>query len=331
MVDSRVKFSFKKNPGQAVALGGIRLIRAVFRFMPPVIYRALFPALRGTARLILKRKLKVIYANLRIVYKDSLGAPQRDRIAKNCLDNFSTGLIELGYIADRTPWLKTKVTLSGRPWLDQALNSGRGAILLSAHFGNFIVMYLALVQHGYKVNVIMKPSHNPLIERYIETYRRRHGIRTVYSQPARQCVSESLKALKRNEVLVILLDQNFGGDGRVFVDFFGQTAATAGGPVVFARRSGAPVLPVFMFTENRALRHRLEIRAPLELEGDPKDSDFIKNNVQMMTGIIEDQIRAVPHEWAGWMHKRWKSRTFEEQCVLDRLSAEDFRARTLYS
>jgi KDO2-lipid IV(A) lauroyltransferase len=331
MTGPGAKNSFKKDLGQAAELAGVRLIRAVFRFMPLAVYRAVFPVLRGLARLVLKRKLKVIRANLRIVYKDGRGASPPEKIAGNCLDNFSAGLIELGYIADRTSRLKTSVTLSGRTWLDQALDRGRGAILLSAHFGNFIVMYLALVEHGYKVNVIMKPSHNPFMERYIETYRRRHGIRTVYSLPARQCVTESLRALKRNEVLVILLDQNFGGDGRVFVDFFGQNAATAGGPVVFAQRSGAPVLPGFMFTEARALRHRLEIRAPLELKGDPKDAGFVRDNVQMMTGIIEDQIRAVPHEWAGWMHKRWKSRTFEEQCVLDRLSEEDLRSRAFYS
>jgi lauroyl/myristoyl acyltransferase len=40
-----------------------------------------------------------------------------------------------------------------------------------------------------------------------------------------------------------------------------------------------------------------------------------------LTGIIEKYIRQYPYEWGGWMHNRWKSRTLEEQSIIDALNA----------
>lgn len=331
MMNSTTNLENMKNKNQFLARFGVRATRVLFRFMPRPVYYLVCPFLRAVAGLILKRKLKIIRENLKIAYGTQLSEVNREDIGRECLRNFSTGLIELGYIADRPEILFETVSLEGEAFLKQALAVGQGAILLGAHFGNFIMMYLALVQRGYKVNVIMKPSHDSQMEVYIENYRAQRGIQTIYSLPARKCVVESLKALKRNEILIILLDQNFGGDGRVFVDFFGHTAATATGPVVFAQRSGAPILPIFMMKSDGHFAHRLEIRDALELQGQPQDSGFVQKNVQMMTQLIEDQIRAVPHEWAGWMHKRWKSRTREEQTIIDRLKDQGYPVQTFYN
>jgi Kdo2-lipid IVA lauroyltransferase/acyltransferase len=330
MKNRATKVDFSKSIIRWLSRCGVRGVRVMFRVMPWSVFRVLFPFFRWIASVLLQRKTAIIQANLRIAYADCLDEHQRRNITHRCLWNFSSGLIELGYWADRPQSLKEKVTIEGGARLDEALQGGRGVILLGAHFGNFILMYLALVQHGYQVNVIMKPSHDPRMETYLESYRRSQKIQTIYSLPARECVVHSLKALKRDEILIILLDQNFGGDGRVFVDFFGQSAATATGPVIFAQRSGAPILPLFMTRSERSFCHTLNIGEPLALTGDPRSPDFARENIQMMTRMIEARIREVPHEWAGWMHKRWKTRTIEEQTEIDRIHDEGGRATTFY-
>ena len=114
------------------------------------------------------------------------------------------------------------------------------------------------------------------------------------------------------------MDQNYGTDGRVFVDFFGQKAATAAGPVVFSCRTQAPILPVFIMRQVDG-RHRDVIEPPVTLDRCGNEQENIVQNVAKLTKIIEMHIRKNPHMWGGWMHKRWKSRTIEEQSLLDRL------------
>ena len=56
---------------------------------------------------------------------------------------------------------------------------GVGVVMLSAHYGNFILLYIAMVQAGYKVNVIMKRARDKEMEEYISQFRKERGIQTI--------------------------------------------------------------------------------------------------------------------------------------------------------
>jgi KDO2-lipid IV(A) lauroyltransferase len=118
-------------------------------------------------------------------------------------------------------------------------------------------------------------------------------------------VANSIKALRNNEFLFIPIDQNFGTAG-VFVDFFGKQAATATGPVIFAQRTGAPILPMFIVREKDDT-HRIIIEPPMYIEEKENNAATIQHNISRITKIIEEYIRKYPQEW-GWIHRRWKSR-----------------------
>ena len=120
------------------------------------------------------------------------------------------------------------------------------------------------------------------------------------------CVDASIRVLRNNEVLFIPLDQNFGSGGGVFVEFFGHKAATATGPVIFAKRTAAPILPIFIKRDHDDV-HKIMIEPPLELEGCPDDDEMLVVNTQKITNVIERYIRQYPQEW-GWIHRRWKAR-----------------------
>ena len=99
--------------------------------------------------------------------------------------------------------------------------------------------------------------------------------------------------------------QPFGSSGGVFVDFFGQKAATATGPVVFAMRTKAPIVPMFVVRQKDDT-HKIIIEPPLKLEEPADDKTMIQRNTEKITQVIERYIRKYPQEW-GWMHRRWKS------------------------
>ena len=217
-------------------------------------------------------------------------------------------MIEMIYCLSHPEAIDKKVSFQGLEHVDKALQEGKGIIAVTAHFGNFPLMMLAFAHRHYKVSCVIRPTRDDEVEKYLQRKRNQVGLRTVYAKPARHTVTESLKVLRNNEILFIPIDQNFGSNGGVYVDFFGRKAATATGPVVFANRTKAPILPMFIFHKNDQ-EHQVIIEEPIRLEQGKDEKETLVINTSKITQLIEQYIRRYPHEWA-WMHRRWKSRPY---------------------
>ncbi|HBR14802.1 MAG TPA: hypothetical protein DD723_04565 [Candidatus Omnitrophica bacterium] len=303
------------------SLGRYALVstRWIISKLPYAAFRLFSSVFIAVGRPFIKKKQRLAMESLHIAFGKEKDEAEIRKIASACFNNFGRGMIDLIYFIDRPRKISECVSIEGKEHLDKALAAGNGAILVSAHFGNFILMYMGILQAGYKTNVIMRRTRDQTFESYISGFRNEQGLKTIYDLPPRQCVQQSIKALRHNEVLFILLDQNYGTDGRVFVDFFGQKAATASGPVVFSKRTQSPILPVFIMREGGD-RHKITIDPPVPLEKGRDEQEEILLNVAKLTQLIEARIRQHPHEWGGWMHKRWKSRTRAEQIIIDRMN-----------
>ena len=255
------------------------------------------------------RQRRIARESLEIAFGKEKSSLEIEGIIRRCFENFGYGMIEMLYFMSHPELTDRMVRWQGREHLDKALAQGRGAIAVTAHFGNFPLMMLCCARQGYKTASIIRPARDAALEKYLFRRRNECGVRTVYAVPRRECVNNSLKALSGGEVLFIPLDQNFGSDGGVFVDFFGQKAATATGPVVFARRAKAPIVPMFIVREKDGA-HTIIVEPVFELQERPDEAEAVTVNIARLTNLIEQYIRRYPHEW-GWMHRRWKSKPSE--------------------
>jgi Kdo2-lipid IVA lauroyltransferase/acyltransferase len=291
---------------RAIARNGLIGVRAIVRRLPYGVFRLLKPALIAIGRPLLKKKKRILMQNLRLAFGSEKTDEEIGFIADRCLDNFGAGMIELIYFLDRPQRVIDKVSIVGQEHLEEVLKQGKGAVLLSAHFGNFILMFLRMALAGYKTNVIMRRMKDKHFENYISAFRNENGMRTIYAQPRQECVEKSLKVLRDNQLLFILLDQNYGEEGGVYVDFFGRPAATATGPVIFSARARAPILPVFIVRDG-ADRYKIRIDPPVKFTEAQDSASRLVAQTAQLTKIIEDVIRRYPQEWGGWMHRRWKN------------------------
>jgi len=260
------------------------------------------------------RMRKTAMHTLAIAFGRQKSSTELKQICRDCFFNAGQGAIELGASMSQPALIKQKVTFEGRSRenLDAALKEGNGVIGISAHFGNFPLMLVYLAQMGYPTNAIIRPSRDEIIEKSFQASRAKLGLKTVHSYPREACVAQSLKALRDKELLVVLLDQNTGSKSGVYVDFFGQKAGTATGPIIFAMRTGAPFLPIFTLRRPNSDEHTIIIEKHFYLEPKATDEETIQYNVQKLTNMIEGYVRKHPAEW-GWMHRRWKSRPKETQ------------------
>jgi KDO2-lipid IV(A) lauroyltransferase len=153
------------------------------------------------------------------------------------------------------------------------------------------------------LNVVARPLDNPLVERELVLFRTTLGARIISKF---QAVRPILQALRRNEIVAILIDQNVLRSQAVFVDFFGLPAATTPSLASFYLRARSPLIPVFCHSGPDS-SYLVRIGPPVEseLSGD-LDRDVLKIT-QACTKMIEAEIRTDPGSWF-WFHNRWKTR-----------------------
>ncbi len=192
------------------------------------------------------------------------------------------------------------VLLSGREHLEAALKMGRGAVLATAHSGNWEMLGAALAMHGFPLVAVVQRQTNYAMDKFINEYRNNAGMHVTYKQGVREMV----KLLCTGKIIGLLMDQDNHKDG-VFVEFFSRLASTPQGAAALGRLNNAPIVPAFI-TQNPDGTHTAIIHPAIMVEK-TADRDYdIHTTTQRLTQIIESHIRKYPHEWF-WLHNRWKT------------------------
>lgn len=198
--------------------------------------------------------------------------------------------------------IRDKVRFEGREHFDQAIQGGKGALLISSHFGNWELYASAIAAYGYPISVVVYEQHNPLSDELMNSIRRLKGIDVIYKQDAPRAI---LKALSQNRFVAILIDQDAGADG-VFVDFMGCPASTAKGPAVFAIRTGAPLL-TGVIVRREGGKHTGYIEPPVYADPQADRDEETHRLTALVTSAMERYVREYPDHWY-WVHRRWKTK-----------------------
>lgn len=224
-------------------------------------------------------------------------------IAKKCFKNLGKTVVEFMQFSHINPeQIQKCVSFEGIQHVENALAKGKGAIILTGHFGNWELLAASISAAVAPLSPIVRELRSPRLNALVSRYREKAGYTTIDRDTG---VRQALRCLKRNELLGIVADVDTTVNG-VFVDFFGRPAYTPYSPVAFALKTGAAILPSFIVRQPDG-RHRAIIEPPLSLERcDVKEKELVFNT-QKFTKIIESYIRKNPEQWI-WMHRRWKTR-----------------------
>lgn len=287
------------NAASAVSVSAVSFIA---RLVPTRASSRLGSALGSLAYILLRSRRKVAWENIRFAFRGEIEEDRARAIAKAAFRNLGMSAIEfLNLPRLSSEDMERTVLFEGEEHLKKALGRGKGAIYLTAHFGNWELMGAALCRRRYPLTVIAREQRDSKANLAFEEIRRSVGMRVLDEKTS---VREALKTLRSNGLLGILADQNTP-TGAVFVPFFGKDAATAPGPAVLAMRTGAAVVPAYI-TRGPDDSHTVHIEPeiPLQRTGD-FDSDVLRNT-RRFVARLEEWIRAYPDHWL-WLHKRWKS------------------------
>ncbi len=243
----------------------------------------------------------VALANLRRAFPEK-DSREIEGIARRCYRHFGALLCEFA----RLPRLNARnvdrsVQFVNLGVLDEALKEGKGAIVVSGHFGNWELMGAATAIKGYSVSYVVTTQQNKRVERLMDRIREKSGAEII---KRRQAVRGVIKALGEGRVVAILSDQDTHEAG-VFIPFFGHPASTPKGAAMFSLRTGAPLVFVASACEpDGKVKVRFERVDASNLPGNRDEAVF--ELTRRFTSLLEDEIRRRPEQWF-WMHRRWKT------------------------
>ena len=224
-------------------------------------------------------------------------------IVKTCFVNLGKTVVEFMQFPRMNPeQIQKHVKFEGVHHIENALAQGKGAIVLTGHFGNWELLAASITAIVAPLTPIVRKLRSPRLNALVTNYREKAGYSSIDRDTG---VRQALRCLKNNELLGIVADVDTTVNG-VFVNFFGKPAYTPYSPIAFALKTGAAVLPCFIVRQPDG-SHRAIIEPPLSLERfDVREKELVVNT-QKFTEIIESYIRKYPEQWI-WMHKRWKTR-----------------------
>lgn len=191
--------------------------------------------------------------------------------------------------------------VEGEEYLQEALKEGKGVFALSLHLGNGDMGAAALAAWDYPTKIISKIFKSKWLNKIWFSAREAKGVGFI---PPRKSTYEILKALKKNEIVIFVLDQYTGPPNGVLTTFFGIETGTAVGLALFAQRSGAPVLPVYTYRIGPK-KHKIIIKPPIPFEEKETKEESLRHMTQQYNTVVEDAIRKTPEQWM-WVHRRWK-------------------------
>jgi KDO2-lipid IV(A) lauroyltransferase len=258
-----------------------------------------FGAAVGTLAFALRIRREVSVDN--IVRGLGLTPRAATRIARRSYQNLGRSFMEF---AAQRRWSQAHVLelvhLDGLENVRRALEAGRGAIMVSGHFGNWETAGAALRASGLPLSFLVGEQTNGRVDDVINDLRRAQQIGIITRASA---LKKVLVALRHNEVIALLADQDARKAG-VVVDFLGRPASTVRGPAMFAIRAKCPIVPFSIRRDGKGFRATVEAA----LWPDPAlDEDAsVLALTQGYTDALARAVRAHPEEYF-WPHRRWKS------------------------
>ncbi|MBF0495068.1 MAG: lysophospholipid acyltransferase family protein [Deltaproteobacteria bacterium] len=291
---------------QQLAYAGILLLSRMVALIPWPWYGGMGRALGSLAWRMDKKHRKITLDNITASFSELSPGAARE-LGRRCFQNMSRVFFEVLAL----PWMTKSELMARIDFQDpenvtRALALGKGGFVLTAHFGDWEVLSLALAASGWPGEVIVRPLDFKPLDRFIDQLRTMNGHVTLNKNRSARGI---LAALHRKRLIGVLLDQNVTWQEGVFVDYFGRRACTNKGLALLALKTGSPVIPIFIVRQGDN-RFRMICHPAVELIRTGDNTKDIEENTALFTKIIENMVRQYPDHWF-WMHQRWKSKPYE--------------------
>ncbi len=241
----------------------------------------------------LPKARKRIRNNLRYIYPDISEAKVVD-LTKDIGRNFGRTFTEIffnGAYRERQDLFHAAGP--GFVSLEEAVMDGKGAVLVSGHFGQWEAIRHYCKAQSIPVGAVYRPNTNVYFDRVFLRELKKSGAPIFPS--GRKGTVDVLKFVKGGGVVAILTDQRVPNAKKF--DFLGHGAESSTVAAKIALKHDVPLIPVYGTRRPDSLDIDIAFEAPIP----PSDADTM---TQAINDSLSARVREHPEQWF-WLHRRW--------------------------
>ncbi|TDU02769.1 KDO2-lipid IV(A) lauroyltransferase [Streptomyces sp. 846.5] len=196
-------------------------------------------------------------------------------------------------------WSRERIAASFEPEfierLDDAMASGRGAVLALPHMGNWDLAGAWVVVRGYPFSTVaerLKPEK--LFDRFV-AYREGLGMEVLPLTGGANTLATLAKRLRAGGLVCLVGDRDLSASG-VDVSFMGEAARMPAGPAVLAAQTGAALLPVTLWYDGTpVMKGRVHEEVPVPETGGKREKAAAMT--QALADVWSEGVREHPQDW----------------------------------
>jgi KDO2-lipid IV(A) lauroyltransferase len=238
------------------------------------------------------KRRKVAIKNLRTAFPEYSDIWIQNML-KKCYKFFIYNFIQ--FLAFPKSTDSIKIQINGQVALDNALEKGKGVILISAHFGAWEILGHWLGVNNYPLRGVAQRQKNKGANKFFEEKRQLSGIKHIYRKVGMDVL---YNILKENKILGLVSDQDAKNKG-IFVNFFNTPTSTHKGAAIFHLNTSAPMI-FGLCIQTGFQEYKIELIPIIPV------NNTIEDITKQYTLTLEKIIRKYP-EQNFWFHNRWKT------------------------
>ena len=272
----------------------------------------------GVWYFLLPYRRQVVRQNIHRAFGSFLNSAEELKLVKAYYGHFVKLAWELFVEQHFVNWRKRFVPgVRNTSFLVSALRQNKGALLLTAHTGNWewglihAANHIAeeTGSHTYALSRVLRPAwfRNWRIKRLA-----RNGVVVIENKTG--SLRHVIRALRGGNVVVMTIDQHAGaaGSSSIPVPFFGEITPTFATLAELALRTGAPVVPLCVYKEYETNDHAMTFYEPIEMtdevvtrQSNEPEIDTVTALTALYNSSFEQMIIEHPEQWL-WSHRRWR-------------------------
>lgn len=239
----------------------------------------------------------IVRKNIALCFPE-LSADERDDLARRHFQALGISFIEMGlgrWASDA--WHLGMTHIEGLEHLRKAAESGRGIILLTAHFTTLEFSGRALKLTCPPFDAVYRKNRSEFITELLRTGREVSAATTIEKRD----IKAMIRSLRSGRMVWYAPDQSYDRKGSAVIPFFGVPAMHTTATTTLARLGNAITIPYFP-QRLRDGSYILRILPPL----DNFPSDDPVEDTKKYIRVLEEHIRKCPEQYF-WVHRKFKN------------------------
>jgi len=244
----------------------------------------------GERRAIVRRNIELCFPELTI--------DQRNDLARDHFLALGMSMIEMGlsrWASDEH--LVSMTTIEGVNHVLDAVNEGKGVILLSAHFTSLEISGRVVKLNIPPFDAVYRENRKEFMTEMLRTGRERSVENTIEKRDIKRMV----RSLRDGRIVWYAPDQSYNRKGSEVIDFFGVPSMHTTATSTLARLGNAVVVPFFPRRLENGQYHLTLLPC---FENFPSDDPIA--DTEHYVKILEEQIRLCPEQYF-WVHRKFKN------------------------